>query len=206
SGIAASATASTAASRAARSAPRSKPARSRGAATSPSSSCARSWSWNRATSARGRRAAGSSAERSAARRAAAHRAASWVPDHSRPVRYLPRRMAPARSPWNPALVALDCPACGAALDLSAPRMVCACGQPLVARYDLERVRRELTRDGLARFGSDLWRYRALLPFADDFAGVRLGEGGTPPLPAPGLAPDLGLAQLGITERAPNPTR
>ncbi len=115
-------------------------------------------------------------------------------------------MMPTRSPWNPALLALDCPACGASFDLSMPRSVCSCGQPLVARYDLSRIGAEVSRESLARFGSDLWRYRAFLPFAADFPAVRLGEGGTPLLPAPRLAEDHGVAELWIKEESPNPTQ
>lgn len=108
--------------------------------------------------------------------------------------------------FNPFLLALDCPACGASCDLSAPRSVCpACAKPLVARYDLARVRAELTREQLGRFGSDLWRYRALLPFAPEFALVRLGEGGTPLLPLPRLAAELDVEALWLKEEAGNPT-
>jgi threonine synthase len=111
------------------------------------------------------------------------------------------------SAFNPCLQALDCPACGAACDLSEPCTVCpGCGQPLLARYDLARVRREVPRDSLARFGTDLWRYRAVLPFAADFPAVRLGEGGTPLLPLPRLAPELGLERLWLKEESPNPTQ
>ena len=79
--------------------------------------------------------------------------------------------------FNPYLQALDCPGCCASCDLSEPRTVCpVCGQPLLARYDLARVRNEIPRESLARFGTDLWRYRAVLPFAADFPAVRLGEG------------------------------
>ncbi len=113
----------------------------------------------------------------------------------------------ASSAFNPALLGLECPACDGAWDLAEPRSVCpACGQPLVARYDLARVRREAPRDSLARFGTDLWRYRAVLPFAADFAVVRLGEGGTPLLPLPRLARSLGLASLRLKEESPNPTQ
>jgi threonine synthase len=109
--------------------------------------------------------------------------------------------------FNPFLVALDCPACGASTDLSAPRAICpSCGQPLVARYDLARIRAEVPRDGLARFGTDLWRYRAVLPFAPDFPAVRLGEGGTPLLPMPRLARDTGVAELWLKDEAGNPTQ
>jgi threonine synthase len=120
---------------------------------------------------------------------------------------LPCMSSGSPSAFNPHLVALDCPACGASCDLTSPRAVCGgCGKPLVARYDLARVRREVRRDELARFGTDLWRYRAVLPFSPGFPAVRLGEGGTPLLPLPRLASDLGLSDLRLKEESPNPTQ
>ncbi|HEY2956003.1 MAG TPA: threonine synthase [Candidatus Eisenbacteria bacterium] len=111
-----------------------------------------------------------------------------------------------RSPFNPNLLALECPACGASCDLAFPRGVCpACGQPLVARYDLARIGRDLARQDLGRDGTGLWRYRAVLPFAPGFEGVRLGEGGTPLLPLPRLAREVGVAELWLKEESPNPT-
>jgi threonine synthase len=109
--------------------------------------------------------------------------------------------------FNPLLQGFECAACGALEDLNAPRSVCgACGQPLLARYDLERMRTEWRREDLARFGSDLWRYRAALPFAMDFPAVRLGEGGTPLLPLEKLARDLDVAELWLKDEAGNPTQ
>jgi threonine synthase len=111
------------------------------------------------------------------------------------------------SPFGPQLLALDCAACGRAHDLTSPRSVCeGCGQPLLARYDLARVRSEVRRDELGRFGTDLWRYRAVLPFAADFPAVRLGEGGTPLLPLAAVAAELGLSELWLKDEAPNPTQ
>ena len=111
------------------------------------------------------------------------------------------------SPFNPLLASFDCPACGRVHDLAAPRSVCeGCGQPLVARYDLARLRDQVRREELARFGTDLWRYRAMLPFASSFATVRLGEGGTPLLPLAGLAQELGVAELWLKDEAANPTQ
>lgn len=100
---------------------------------------------------------------------------------------------PTRAPFNPAL--------------SQPRSVCpACGRPLVARYDLAHVRAHVKRDALGAYGSDLWRYRAVLPFAADFAVVRLGEGGTPLLPVERLADAAGVAELWLKEESGNPTQ
>jgi len=109
--------------------------------------------------------------------------------------------------FNPALEALECFDCGATCDLSRPRSTCpACGRPLVARYDLASVRATTPRDGLGAYGSDLWRYRAVLPFAPDFAVVRLGEGGTPLLPVARLADASGVAELWLKEESGNPTQ
>jgi len=109
--------------------------------------------------------------------------------------------------FNPALEALECFDCGATCDLSRPRSVCpACGRPLVARYDLARVRDTTRRDGLAAFGTDLWRYRAVLPFAPEFPAVRLGEGGTPLLPAARLAEATGVGEVWLKEESGNPTQ
>jgi threonine synthase len=91
--------------------------------------------------------------------------------------------------------------------LSAPRAVCAaCGRPLVARYDLARIRAEVPRGSLGRYGTDLWRYRAVLPFAAAFPAVRLGEGGTPLLPLPRVAESLGVEALWMKEESGNPTQ
>lgn len=113
----------------------------------------------------------------------------------------------SRSPFSPHLAALECPACGRAHDLGSPRSVCeGCARPLIARYDLARVRAEVRREDLGRFGSDLWRYRAVLPFAPDFPAVRLGEGGTPLLPLPGPGAGFGLAELWLKDESLNPTQ
>lgn len=81
-----------------------------------------------------------------------------------------------------------------------------CGGPLLARYDLARIAHQSARDQLGRSGSDLWRYRAVLPFAAEFPAVRLGEGGTPLLPMPRLAAELGMRELWLKDESGNPTQ
>ena len=111
------------------------------------------------------------------------------------------------SPFQPALTHLECFDCHQRHDVAAPRSVCtACGRPLVARYDLPRLRETVPRSSLGGYGTDLWRYRALLPFAPGFPVVRLGEGGTPLLPMHALAGELGLRGLWLKEESPNPTQ
>lgn len=75
----------------------------------------------------------------------------------------------------------------------------------MVRYDLERIRDGFPREALGRYGTDLWRYRVVLPFAADFPLTRLGEGGTPLLPLPKLGEELGVAELWLKEESGNPT-
>ena len=117
-------------------------------------------------------------------------------------------MSPPAS-WNPALLGFECLACGGlvvAEDVAAHPVCPACAQPLVARYDLPRVAAAVSRPGLDRFGHDLWRWRAVLPFAPEVEPVRLGEGGTPLLPLPGLADELGIRSLWLKDEAGNATQ
>jgi len=112
-----------------------------------------------------------------------------------------------RWPSNPDLIGFDCLACGMLVRADDLAPVCpACGRPLVARYDLERVRATWRRDDLARHGHDLWRWTPVLPLAPDFRPARLGEGGTPLLPLPRLARRLDLDQLLLKDEAGNPTQ
>src|SRR6266513_2697498 len=61
------------------------------------------------------------------------------------------------------------------------------GKPLLVRYDLEGVRKALSKDALARRPADLWRYRELLPVRHTRDIVSLGEAVTPLVPLPKLA-------------------
>ena len=111
--------------------------------------------------------------------------------------------------WNPALLGFVCPQCSrlVAPEATLREPVCgACTLPLLARYDLERARREQSCEELGRNGRDLWRYRATLPFASPCPELRLGEGGTPLLPLPRLARALGLAELWLKDEAANATQ
>jgi threonine synthase len=78
-------------------------------------------------------------------------------------------------------------------------------RPLWVRYDLEAVRRAVTREALAKRPPTMWRYRELLPLPDGAQPVTLGEGMSPLLPAPRLGAAFGLADLWIKDESQLPT-
>jgi threonine synthase len=61
------------------------------------------------------------------------------------------------------------------------------GKPLLVRYDLEGVRKALSKEALEHRPADLWRYRELLPVRRTRDIVSLGEAVTPLVPLPRLA-------------------
>jgi threonine synthase len=103
------------------------------------------------------------------------------------------------------LTHLECPRCGAHHDAHRPQHICACGSPLLARYDLDAVRRAVDPSGFATRGADLWRYRELLPVGGDGAIVTLGEGWTPLLPAPRYGAHIGVPRLLVKDEGLIPT-
>jgi threonine synthase len=102
------------------------------------------------------------------------------------------------------LTHLECakPACGKQYTPTELRNLCECGAPLLARYDLKRAGRTLTRAALAGRALDMWRYAEVLP-----AGpyVSLGEGMTPLVHAERLGAAMGLANLYVKDEGLNPT-
>jgi threonine synthase len=103
------------------------------------------------------------------------------------------------------LTHLECPRCGATHDADRLRNLCRCGSPLLARYDLAAVGRAVTPAALAARPSTLWRYRELLPVADDRYITTLGEGWTPLLPAPRYGAHIGVPRLLVKDEGLIPT-
>lgn len=104
-----------------------------------------------------------------------------------------------------ALSFLECPRCAARHDAFALQNLCACGSPLLARYDLDAVRAAVTPEQLAGRPATLWRYKELLPVQDGSAIVSLGEPATPLLPTPRLGAALDIADLWIKDEGRQPT-
>ncbi len=76
---------------------------------------------------------------------------------------------------------------------------------LRARYDMQRLRREVTVETIARGPATLWRYAPLLPVARPENAVSLNEGWTPLLQAPRLARALGMKRLAVKDEGRNPS-
>jgi threonine synthase len=95
--------------------------------------------------------------------------------------------------------------CGAGpFDPRVEQHLCACGAPLLARYDLAAAR-HWRRDSLAGRPANMWRYRELMPLFDGETPLTLGEGWTPLLHARRLGADLGLTRLFVKDESLNPT-
>lgn len=79
------------------------------------------------------------------------------------------------------------------------------GGLLEVRYDLERLKKERTREDFARGPWSLWRYADLLPANDPANAVTLGEGMTPMLRAAALGKAAGCTDLWIKDEGRNPS-
>ena len=79
------------------------------------------------------------------------------------------------------------------------------GRPLWVRYDLEAVAAAMTKEGVAAREPTMWRYRELLPVADDTKIASLGEGMTPLLRCDRLGAALGLDNLWVKDESQLPT-
>ena len=81
-----------------------------------------------------------------------------------------------------------------------------CGKPLLARYDLQRIGKFMTKPSLFGRISSLWRYREVLPVTKEINIVTLGEGWTPLIHARTLGASLGMDHLYVKDESLNPTQ
>ena len=77
---------------------------------------------------------------------------------------------------------LECSVTGERHDIGRLQGLSAANKPLLARYDLDALRRDLGRAELAGRPADLWRWHELLPVPDPQQIVGLGEVETPLVP------------------------
>src|SRR5665811_2211773 len=99
---------------------------------------------------------------------------------------------------------LECSLCGAKYDAAALANLCACGGPLLVRYDLAVIRHRWPRRETASGPANMWRYAPVLPAAEASV-VTLGEGWTPLVRTRRLGARIGAEQLWVKDEGLNPT-
>jgi len=103
------------------------------------------------------------------------------------------------------LTHLECSLCGARHEAGRLWNLCECGGPLLARYDLDTVRRSWSREWLAQAPASMWRYAPVLPVANPASMATLGEGWTPMIRARRYGESVGAANVWIKDEGLNPT-
>ena len=91
---------------------------------------------------------------------------------------------------------LECSMTGATVSKAQPHNLSLDGWPLLARYDLEALKRTADRDAIAARDPlahpGFWKWREVLPVADDAHVTSLGEVDTPIVEAAATAAKIGL--------------
>jgi threonine synthase len=77
--------------------------------------------------------------------------------------------------------------------------------PLLVRYDLAALGKELNKETLAARPSTMWRYREFLPLGAEIEPLSLGETTTPLIPLPALERRLDCAQVLVKDEGRLPT-
>lgn len=90
---------------------------------------------------------------------------------------------------------LECPKCSTSYASEEVQHLCTCGSPLLVKYDLDKVRENMTKEMVVGRAPDLWRYRELLPVVDEKNIVTMGEGMTPLLKLDRLGAEIGMTNL-----------
>jgi threonine synthase len=100
---------------------------------------------------------------------------------------------------------LECSASGARYPADELHNLSRERKPLIVRYDLDGVKKALSKEALARRPSDLWRYGELLPVRRARDIVSLGEPVTPILTLPRLAQRLPAGEILVKDESRLPT-
>lgn len=106
------------------------------------------------------------------------------------------------------LTDLECSVCHHHYDADQLQTISpCCSRPLLAQCDLATLAQHVSRDELALREMTMWRYHELLPVRAKEHVLTLGEGMTPLLSAPRLAPERleTTAHLFVKDEGQNPT-
>uniref|UniRef100_Q02BL4 Threonine synthase n=1 Tax=Solibacter usitatus (strain Ellin6076) TaxID=234267 RepID=Q02BL4_SOLUE len=99
---------------------------------------------------------------------------------------------------------LECSLCATKFDAGAAANLCACGGPLLVRYDLATIRHRWLRREVSNGPATMWRYAPVLP-PSDASVVTLGEGWTPLVRTKRLGARIGADSLWVKDEGLNPT-
>ena len=100
---------------------------------------------------------------------------------------------------------LNCGMTGEALPVGALHNLSPKGFPILVHYDLEGVKRAVTREAIKERPQDMWRFRELLPVRHSDNIVSLGETWTPLVPLPRLQKKLGGGEILVKDEGRLPT-
>jgi threonine synthase len=104
------------------------------------------------------------------------------------------------------LTHLDCSYCDNKFESNKLWNLCPfCSKPLLARYDLDSLKKSYIKEDLISGESTLWRYKEVLPVEDPRFILSLGEGITPLINATRLGNSIGFENLFIKDEGLNPT-
>jgi threonine synthase len=104
------------------------------------------------------------------------------------------------------LTNLECGLCGKEYDAAQIwNLSPCCGKPLLAKYDIDKVKKVFTRHTLKERVNTLWRYKEMLPVLNETNILSLGEGFTPLKKASRLGKTLNHENLFIKDESLNPT-
>ena len=101
---------------------------------------------------------------------------------------------------------LRCPVCSKAFDIHTLQSFCTdCNSPILAEYDLAKVKDQVDRDEIAARPAGIWRWAELLPVFDEQFRLTLGEGSTPLLKIEHPGWNLHPQALYVKDESYNPT-
>ena len=101
---------------------------------------------------------------------------------------------------------LQCSLTGDTFSNDIPRRLSPSSQkPLLARYNLDKAKKTMTKDVLKRRRNDMWKYEEILPIFDEHNIVSLGEGNTPLMKMNNLSKLLKIDNLYVKDESNNPT-
>lgn len=101
---------------------------------------------------------------------------------------------------------LTCSNCSLSFDQWQVQTFCPhCQKPLVAGYDLDEIKKVITKEEIRSRPRSMWRWHELLPITTPGHIVSLGEGDTPMLHLPNLGSQIGFQNLFLKDEGCNPT-